>query len=232
MGINRSAGPGGGASIPGRVAVLGAILLASACYPGDGVSNVQDMDVVLTIHDKAVDFSSFSTFAMPDSVVHVAGDDDSNTIDLPRDYDEMILDLVAENMAEAGYLREMDPENNGADLILLVGAVGVERTSYWYGGGCYWTCWGWYPGWGYPGYPGYGPGWGWGYPPYIGSTKFDQGAIILTLVDPNGDTTGANKVPVIWGASGSGVLSGEGSAGPRITNAINQMFSQSPYLSR
>jgi len=213
-------------------ALLALTLSVAACYPGDAPSNVQDLDVVLTVHDDAVDFGDFTTYAMPDTVLHIVGEDDSNIIELPRDYDDLILDLVADNMASAGYLREMAPETNGADLILLVGAVGVERTSYWYSGGCYWSCWGWYPGWGYPGYPGYGPGWGWGYPPYIGSSKFEQGAVLLTLVDPNGDTGGGDKVPVVWAASGSGLLKGEGSGGPRITNAINQMFSQSPYLGR
>ena len=215
----------------GRLALLGLMVSVAGCYPGEGATNVQDLDVVLTIHDEDADFASYRTFAMPDTVLHIVGEgEDSNVIELPRTFDDLILDLVTSNMASLGYIREPDPENNAADLILLVGAVGVERTTYWYGGGCYWYCWGWWPGWG--GYPGYGPGWGWGYPPYVGSTKFEQGAILLTLIDPNGDTGENEVVPVIWGAGTSGLLSGSGSGGTRITNAINQAFAQSPYLGR
>jgi hypothetical protein len=199
------------------------------CYPGDGPTNVQDADIVVTIRDDAVDFGSFSTYAMPDTVLHLSSEAGDNIIDLSREYDELILDLVTDNMASAGYIREMDPQANGADLVLLVGAVGTERTDYWYGGG-WWGYWGWYPGWGYPGYPGYGPGWGWGYPPYLGSTTFEQGGIVLTLLDPTGEN-GNQEIPVIWGGVTRGLLSQAGS-GTRITQAINQMFSQSPYLGR
>ena len=212
----------------GSLAIMGLLVAVSACYPGDGPSNVQDLDVVMTVHDEAVEFGGFTTYAMPDSVVHLVGDGDSGIIDLPRDYDDLILELAANNMEAAGYLPQMDPENNGADLILLVGAVGTEKTQYWYGGGCYWSCWGWWGGWG--GYPGYGPGYGWGYPPYVGSTTFEKGTIILTLIDPNGDG-GEDRIPVIWSGAATGVLAGSGGTG-RITYGINQLFTQSPYLGR
>lgn len=212
----------------GRLATLGLVLSGAACYPEDGPTNVQDLDVVLTIHDQDVDFAEFATYAMPDTVLHVSGDEDDDIIDLPRTYDDMILQLVADNMEDAGYVREMDPQTNEADLILLVGAIGTEKTDYWASGG-WWGYWGWYPGWGYPGYPGYGPGYGWGYPPYVGSTTFEQGTLVLTLVDPlAGDD---EELPVIWSGAGRGLLNYGGAEG-RITSSINQMFSQSPYLGR
>jgi len=226
METNRLAGRAGFAIRRGLLAAM-AVLAAPGCYPGDGPSNVQDLDVVVTIHDEDVDFGSFATYAMPDTVLHVSGEQGDDIIDLSRDHDELILDLVADNMEAAGYVREMDPQTNGADLILLVGAIGTERTDYWYGGG-WWGYWDYYPGWGYPGYPGYGPGWGWGYPPYIGSTTFEKGTIVLTLLDPDGAIE-EEELPIVWGAAGRGLLSESGSGG-RITNAINQMFSQSPYL--
>ena len=211
------------------LAALGLVLSAAACYPGDGPANVQDLDVVLTVHDEEVNFASFQTFAMPDTVVHVSGDENDDIIDLSRAYDDLILDLVAANMAAVGYTRELDPETNGADLIMLVGAIGVERTEYWAYQG-WWGYWGWYPGWGYPGYPGYGPGYGWYYPPgYVGSTTFEQGSVVLTLVDPNGGD--GEAIPVVWGGAIAGLL-GYGGEEARITNTINQAFTQSPYLGR
>jgi hypothetical protein len=228
MEYEQEAKPRGSTRGWGRLAAVGLILAGSACYPGDGPANVQDLDVVMTIHDQKVDFGSFTSFAMPDTVLHVSSDEGDDIIDLPRDYDELVLDLVADNMEVAGYVREMEPEDNGADLILLVAAIGTEKTKYWASGG-WWGYWGWYPGWGYPGYPGYGPGWGWGYPPYVGSVNFEQGTIVLTLVDPNRGE--GEELPVIWSGSARGLLNYGGATG-RITSAINQMFSQSPYLGR
>ena len=211
-----------------RLAPLGLVLFGAGCYPGDGPANVQDLDVVLTVHDRDVDFDEFVTYAMPDTVLHVSGDEDDDIIDLPRTYDDMILDLVAANMAAAGYDREMDPLTNGADIILLVSAIGTEKTTYW-GSGGWWGWWGWYPGWGYPGYPGYGPGYDWVYPPYFGSTTFELGTVVLTLVDPL--KADEKDIPVIWSGAGRGLLGSSG-AESRITSSINQMFSQSPYLGR
>ena len=214
----------------GRWAAFGLVLSAAACYPGDGPQNVQDVDVVLTMYDEDVNFASFQTWAMPDTVLHLSSDTLENIIELPRVHDDLILDLVASNMAAAGYTRELDPQTNGADLIMLVGAIGVERTEYWvyYD---WWYYWGYYPGWGYPGYPSYGPGYGYYYPPaYVGSTTFEQGSVVLTLVDPSqGD---GERIPVVWTGAVAGLLSESSVPESRITSTINQAFTQSPYLGR
>jgi hypothetical protein len=210
-------------------AVLGLAFVAGACYPGDGPTNVQDLDVVLTVYDQDTNFGGFQTFAMPDTVLHVSADIGDDILPLPRTYDDLILGVVANNMTAAGYTRELDAEANGADLVMLVGAIGVEKTQYWVYQD-WWSYWGWWPGWGYPGYPGYGPGYGWYYPPtYVGGTSFEQGSLVMTLVDPNaGD---GEAIPVIWSGVVRGLLNYGGEAN-RLTNTINQAFTQSPYLGR
>jgi hypothetical protein len=211
------------------LAALGLVLATGACYPGDGPANVQDLDVTLTIYDESVNFAGFQTFAMPDTVVEVSNDTLDALIPISRANDELILDLVADNMASVGYTRELDPVDNGADLILLVSAIGVEKTDYWVYQD-WWYYWGYYPGWGYPGYPSYGPGYGWYYPPtYVGSVTYEQGTLLLTLIDPN--AADGTAVPVIWSGAIRGLMN-QGSSSTRITNGINQAFSQSPYLGR
>jgi hypothetical protein len=209
--------------------ILGFSAAVGGCYPGE-LTNVQDADVVLTVHNESVDFGSFQSFAMPDSVVHVSGKIGDDLINVPRTFDDLILDLAAANMASLGYTRELSPETNGADLILQVAVVGVEKTEYWVYQD-WWGYWGWYPGWGYyP--PTYGPGWGYYYPPtYVGSSTFEQGTILLTLVDPNDPDTEDRTIPVVWSGAGRGLLSG-GGAEARITRGVNKMFTQSPYLGR
>jgi hypothetical protein len=214
-----------------RGAIVGLILAAAACYPGDGPTNVQDLDVVITVYDQDVDFAGFHTYAMPDSVVYVGRKLGTDIVELSRENDELILDVISENMASAGYIREFDPGATGADLILLVGAIGVENTEYWVYQD-WWSYYGWYPGWGYGGYPGYGAGWGWYYPPtYVGSTSFEQGTLVLTLVDPTAGDTSDNSVPVVWGGAVRGLLNYGGEAA-RLTRNINKLFTQSPYLGR
>jgi hypothetical protein len=213
----------------GRWAALGLVLAAGACYPGDGPSNVQDLDVVLTLYDEDVNFGSFQTFAMPDSVVHVGNDTLDILLPVPRTNDDLILGLVADNMIAAGYTRELDPQNNGADLIMLVAAVATEQTEYWaYDPWGYY--WGYYPGWGYGGYPSYDP-YGYYYPPsYVGSVTFEQGSLLLILVDPR-NTNNEEDLPIVWSGVVRGLMNYGGET-TRLTETINQAFSQSPYLGR
>ena len=204
------------------------ILASPGCYPGEA-TGVEDFDIVLTIHDDAAQFSAYQTFAMPDSVVHDFGEDEEGLVSLPRDYDELILQLAESNMTALGYTREPDPEQNGSDLFLTVSAIGTSETGYWYSSD-WWYLWGWYPGWGY--YPGYGPGWGYYYPPgFVGSVTVEQGTVILTLTDPNAPQSADQLIPVLWSGAIRGLLHG-GAVEARITSGINQAFTQSPYLGR
>ena len=216
----RTTGPGRIGRSLQRLARLGVVLLAGGCYPGDGPTNVEDLDVVITNRAPDVNFNSYSIYAMPDTVVHFRPniDEVNDIIELPRTYDQLILDAVAENMEKVGYTRELDPESNGTELVLLVGAVGTKRTS-WYMGGGWWDWWGYYPGY---------PGWGWYYPPYFEEVTIEQGSLVLFLLDP-GDQ-GGNDAQVIWAGAARGLVDTRVRSGTRITNAINQMFEQSPYL--
>ena len=133
-------------------ALLGLVAVAG-CYPGSTNLDDEDYDIVNTVYDDEADFASYRTYALPDTVIHIEDSDEVDIIELPRDFDDLILDLAEANMNALGYVRESDPEANGVDLILLASAVGTESTEWFYGGWC--GSWGWYPG--YP--PGSGPGW-------------------------------------------------------------------------
>jgi len=198
---------------------LGLLLWLPACYPGDPTS-VTQLDVVLTTHDSTVSFGSFTTYAMPDSVVHFSNDSLDNLADLPREFDDLILETVEDNMEALGYDREDDPLNNEADLVLLVGAVGVENTDYWYYGGYsyYWGYWG--------GYPGYG----WYYPPYyVGSITYEVGTLMPFLVDPDSFDPDLEAIGVVWAGAVRGLLV-DTPTPARVSDGIDQAFTQSPYL--
>ncbi len=198
--------------------VLGVALLVVmwSCYPGGPETNA-DTDVALTYYDDQYNFGSVRTYAMPNEVFLREGSDD---VDISLS--DHILAEVARNMAQAGYVREHNPQQNGADAVVV---VSVSRTT---------TTWvGWAPGWG--GWPGWGwwggwyPGGGMYYPwPIVGS--FTTGSLFMEFID--GDDLGPDieQITARWAGVMTGLLGSQGVAADRITRAIDQCFRQSPYL--
>ena len=215
--------------------MAGALLLLVSCYPGE-VTSIQQLDVVITAHDDTVTFTSFATYALLDSVVHI---DPDSLVDpdapaatedslLSRDNDALILAEIRAGIEGMGYVEELNPATNTPDILLLVGAWAASNTAYFSYG--WWPYYGWYP---Y--YPCcYGPGYGWGYPSGgVGSVSYSTGTLVITMLDPDRpDPEDDDNAPVLWVAGINGLL--EGSAAgltARITNLIDQAFDQSPYLS-
>jgi hypothetical protein len=130
-----------------------------------------------------------------------------------------------ENLVARGYSRELDPANNGADVIVFPAKIGLENDYYiYYPGWC--SSWGWWGGWG-----GWGGCWGWYYPGWVGQGSYETGTVILAMMDPEkletvGDTL---RAAMVWTGALSGILAGTSSE-QRIRSGINQAFTQSPYL--
>jgi len=204
--------------------LAGALLLFVSCYPGSP-TNVAELDIVVTAHDDTVTFTSFTTYALLDSVVHIDLEDNANDDLLDRSNDALILARVRAGIEGMGYTEEMDPDNNTPDVLFLVGAWAAANTAYFSYG--WWPYYGWYP---Y--YPCcYGPGYGWGYPVGgVGSVSYNTGTLVITMLDPSRPGTGM-QAPVLWVAGINGLLEGSAaSQTARITNLINQAFDQSPCL--
>ena len=206
-------------------AFAGTLLLFASCYPGE-VTNIAEFDIVVTTHDDTVTFTSFATYALLDSVVHIDLMDNANDDLLDRSNDALILAQVVAGIEGLGYVEEMDPANNTPDVVLLVGALAVEKDAYFSYG--WWPYWGWYP---Y--YPCcYGPGYGWGYPGGgVGSVTYAVGTLVIIMLDPTRPGNGVDTAPIVWVAGINGLL-GSSATGlaARITNLIDQAFDQSPYL--
>ncbi len=228
MKILTKSGPG--ASVTKLLAVAVLAVAGASCYPGD-ILNVQDADVVITAYDESFSFTGARTYAMPDSVVAVDLDASNNQYD--HSLDAMVLQTVAANMTAAGYARTENPEDLGADLIVLVYAnVSNNFVAYtWYP---YDTYYGWYGGWNYwGGYPGYGGSYPWygAYPPQTTVGNIKTGSFVIEIIDPNaqGPTDDGPSLPVRWGAILMGLAQGNAGAA-RVERAIDQAFDQSPYL--
>lgn len=196
----------------------------TACSP-EGATFVEEQDVVYTNYNKGFEFTSKSTYALPDEVISVTNNGDAGDSDqpefLPPQFASPILATLRSNMNALGY-REVD-ESADPDLILLPMMLQTTQVYYYYD----WWYWSWY-------YPGYGPGWGWYYPGYYPPmvTEVRSGSIFVQMTSPK-DINADQEIAVQWIAIVNGLLEGElGDAANRIDRTLDQAFSQSPYLQK
>ena len=199
-------------------------LLMFSCYP-DGPSTVEDLDLVGTMHDPEFNFSGAVTYSIPDTVIHIIGEDDKEE-DVDHSFDELMLTTVKTNMDAYGYQwMELDTVNP-ADVVILVSAVTAVNSGIFYDPGWWWGYWGYWPGWGGY-YPGYGPGWGYGYPwGYPIGYSYSTGTVFITMLDPENNNLENETIGVVWMAAMNGLLQGN-SGETRIREGINQAFKQS-----
>lgn len=203
--------------------LTGAVALGTACYPDEPTAAAQ-LDVVATAHDDTVNFGTIRTFIMPDSVVAIVPPESVLTaLPFPHQYDHIILDGVAKRMAELGYTRlTVLAPGIVPDVAVTVRGIAVRNTDiYVYP---WWGYWGWY------GWPCcYGPGWGITYPTTV--VQYDVGTIVIDMWDLRRPDVAAKTLPGIWVAALRGLLEGsQADAEPRINQALDRAFSQSPYL--
>jgi hypothetical protein len=195
-------------------AAVGAVLLLSSCYPDYNLSPT-DYDLVMTRYVPGTNFGAYNTYMMPDTVVHLDGDTLTGTNKLlSRKYDQTILSTVAARMSDLGYQRVAVDTTNPADVAVIVAASGSTTIYYNY----------WYPYW--PGYGGWG---GWYYPPTVSVGSYSTGTLYVNMLDP-AQRDSQKRLPVVWFAAANGLLNATSTPATRLTEAINQAFTQSPYL--
>jgi hypothetical protein len=186
--------------------IAAAIFILQSCYPSDELT-YSDSDIVATFYDKEADFSTLVQYAMPDEIIRL--DDEGNPINDPGINDQLAINRIKSNLADAGfeYLDDPDSVTNIPDVLVIAFA----NQSTWVSGGCYSSWYSWY-------YPYYG----WCYPVYY---TYDIGSLVIVMIDP---TESKNA---LWVAALNGILE-DTNAGiaDRVTDGIDQAFTQSPYL--
>lgn len=182
--------------------ITGLVLVLSGCYPGDPLTTAES-DVVTTFYKEGTDFTTKRTYAMPDTVLYIGGNDE--IVDESGPFDDQILARIRQNLAQFDYEEVSDPVQ--AD-VLVTPAV---TTSTWVSGGCMpWWNW-WYP-------------WGWCVP---FSFTWQTGSIIIFMADGGKQT----EEETLWFAGINGIMeSSSVNTSVRINNNIDQAFEQSPYL--
>ncbi|WP_289030641.1 DUF4136 domain-containing protein [uncultured Algoriphagus sp.] len=209
-------------------AIFLGLLLAviyTACIP-EGAEYVDELDIVYTNYSEDFNFTSQSTYSVPDRVIKITGDEIDGEEGFEPEfidpvYSATIIASIRSNMNALGY-REVDKSAN-PDLIILPSALQTDQVFFYYD----WWYWNWY-------YPGWGFGWGWYYPGYFPPqvSRVRTGTVFLQMTQPSG-ISASDKIPVVWSGIMNGLLEGSrDQIATRITNGINQAFNQSPYLAK
>ncbi|NLR94682.1 DUF4136 domain-containing protein [Flammeovirga sp. SR4] len=208
-------------------------LMTSCGSLQDNPDEVSDYDTVITHEDPSYEnsFSTARTFGMPDYVIHPSEDNESLSNYELSSTDQVILDQAMDNMLAAGYTYVEETSGEKPDLIVLpysfdvsyAGTVTAWPTYDW-----------WYDYWGWGGFY---PGWG-GYYPYYGYPvsavyAYDQGTVVLEIADNREvvKDNGEEKTPIIWQGILNGTETNTIDNQNRIVTGIDQMFTQSPYIS-
>ncbi len=215
------------------VAIAGALL--TSCMKDPNFDDLSSDFVVTTSYNSAVNFKTGynGTYYLPDTVIYISGDNPSTyivqywTMDNQWVKANPLLSEIETNMTSLGYTRTKnfsDVENGTADLSMNIVISEATNLAVWYPGWWdpYWWYWdGWYP----PYYP-------W-YPVY---TYYKTGAEIINLLDLKNATTaqdGSKQPSAIWSTTSFGALYSDPNFNASLLlNAIDQGFSQSPYLDR
>lgn len=197
--------------------------LITSCEKDPDFNQLDSDFTVYTNYDSDTQFSNFTTFCLPDSILlagqsvkaHYWKDDNA----------QKIINTVADEMLGRGYTRVEKPADASIGLQLSY----AEQTTQIIG-----TIGGGYGGWWDFGF--WGPYWGGWYYPYPISYSYDTGTFIMELVDltdkPSDKLHKAN-LPVVWHAYASGLLYGNSHINIQLTlNAVTQAFEQSPYINK
>lgn len=203
------------------IPLLLAVFAFTACEKEADSDKLDNKFVVYTNHDKSADFKEFSTYYLPDSILLIGEKDkteyweDNNA--------QQILATYVSNMNNRGYTRVANREE--ADLGLQISYI---KSTYVYTDYGYPEWW-----WGYPGYWGtpYWGNWGDWYYPYAVTYSYSTGSFLTELLNLEAPQGQAEKLPVLWTAYMSGLLSGSTSVNVNLAvQAVNQAFTQSTYL--
>lgn len=197
-------------------ALLGVAVLSSSCSK-EPLNNLSEEEtrIYITDHDSSVNFSSYKTYSISDSVAVI---NDNHSTKERTAVDSAYIVAVKKYMQQNGYILVNKNQNPdiGVDVSRIYNTTGV--ISYYdysdYYGGYYDPYY-----WGYGGYGYYMP---YGYDVY----QITEGAISVDMLDLK-NAASHQKINFLW----TGLIRGEGIFGVGNADAqVKALFDQSTYL--
>jgi hypothetical protein len=235
--------------IPLLLLMGGAIIMMTSCLKNETVY-YDELDVTLTNYEVGFDFSSYTSFAMPDSTIlktNYLTEAEIESFYAPGGTSENTLALLKSKFQERGYTFTESVDN--ADFMAVPTVLMIQQSgAVYYPPGWWWG----YPGWGWGGWGGWWgyPGYGWN-PGYVQYYSYKVGTIVLEMVDGKsfrdvndwGESRGqgeqaytSDEVPdltIRWMASIDGYISSNAEYNTdRAQRGMDEAFEQSPYLKK
>lgn len=167
------------------------ILCVLASCTKDPAKNLNDdeLGIYITNRDAGVDFSSYNTFGISDSVAIIQNGQLVNRVKTA--FDVQFVNEFASQMEARGYTRVSNSSN--PDLVITLSRIYndysgvISYPDYWGGFGGYWDPYYW----GYPGYGYYFPG-------YIGVYTITDGALAVDMFDLENASANGNQLRHTW----------------------------------
>lgn len=191
-----------------------------SCKKIPDTSELSSKFVVITTRAKDVNFGSYKTYFISDTITYISNTPTADSI-IVGARAKQIQDAIKSNMAARGYTlvaRNANPDLGMASIAIKDLNVGVTYPPGWW--------------WGYPGYPGgcyygcYPPF----YPIYPTYYQYSVGDFLIETIDVK-NANANNNLQTIWYSQSSGVLSSTDQTNiDRTVTAINEAFQQSPYF--
>ncbi|MBO5679212.1 MAG: DUF4136 domain-containing protein [Bacteroidaceae bacterium] len=200
-------------------------LLVAACEKTPDTGKLDDDYLVYTDYDAETDFAKFTTFYVPDSVLIIDNSSNKPKFLYGTPASELIIANYVKGMEQAGYVRTLDKAN--ADLGMQVSYVEDTYSFRYYNNYPWWYGYPWYWSFGYWG------NWGGWYWPYSIIYSYSTGSVLGELVDLTLPESTSKQLRVVWSSYISGLLNNDGTLNTtEVKQAIEQAFSQSPYLKK
>lgn len=200
-------------------------LLVAACEKTPDTGKLDDDYLVYTDYDAETDFAKFTTFYVPDSVLIIDNSSNKPKFLYGTPASELIIANYVKGMEQAGYVRTLDKAN--ADLGMQVSYVEDTYSFRYYNNYPWWYGYPWYWNFGYWG------NWGGWYWPYSITYSYSTGSVLGELVDLTLPESTSKQLRVVWSSYISGLLNNDGTLNTtEVKQAIEQAFSQSPYLKK
>ncbi len=195
-------------------------LAFTACEKEPDLSQLDSDYLVYTNYDTQANFKQYSTYYLPDSILIINNSDEATYW---KDANaQQILSTYAQNMTAKGYTR-VDKVAD-ADLGLQVSYV---ENTYYFIDYDYPDWWWWYPYyWDIP----YWGDWGGWYYPYVIDYSYSTNSYIAEVLDLTAPKGTDQNLPVLWTGFMSGLDYSSATDQALAVSAVNQAFSQSPYL--